>query len=75
MTITLHSTDKIVMVNGVPGRVWEGQTAGGILCAAIITRIGVKLDANMSEFERDLASMPAPRSEDADRMFPDRMVL
>lgn len=30
MEIQLHNTTKIVTVNGVPARVWEGVTASGI---------------------------------------------
>lgn len=42
MKVQLHSTEKIVTLNGVPARVWEGVTDGGINCHAFITRNGVR---------------------------------
>jgi hypothetical protein len=41
MKITLESTAKIVEFNGLPARIWEGKTEGGIACHAFITRIAV----------------------------------
>lgn len=41
MKITLESTSKIVELNGVPARVWEGKSESGIPCHAFITRIAV----------------------------------
>ena len=37
VTVTLTNTSKIVTLNGVPARVWEGKTAKGIPCHAFIT--------------------------------------
>ena len=30
MKITIENTDKIVTLNGVPARIWEGKTDSGI---------------------------------------------
>jgi hypothetical protein len=64
MTVTLHSTDKIVELKTptgvVPARLWEGTTASGIACHAFITRIAVANDLNAEEFERDLQEHRRP---------------
>ena len=39
MKVTLESTTKIVELNGVQARIWEGTTEGGIRVHAFITRI------------------------------------
>ena len=39
MIVWLHSTTKIVEVNGVRARIWEGLTGSGIPVHAYITRI------------------------------------
>lgn len=39
MKITIESTDKIVYLNGIPARIWEGETASGICVHCFITRI------------------------------------
>lgn len=74
MKVTLESTDQIVEVNGVPGRIWEGTTAAGIQCHAIITRIAVHKNDDASEFERELKETrpPSPAVRD---IYPARMVL
>ena len=74
MNIQLHSTTKIVHLNGVPARIWEGITEGGIKCHAYITRIACHKDEpNIDEFERDLKE-DAPPSVEMEAI-PLRMIL
>lgn len=73
MKITLESTDKLVDLNGIPARVWEGQTESGIRVHAFITRIAVHRDDDTSEFERDLQEHRAPSPEVA--LIPLRLIL
>lgn len=70
MKVTLTSTTKIVILkqdhlkDGVPARVWEGETESGIKVHAFITRIAVSKDEpNISEFERELNEQHVPSSE------------
>ena len=60
MRITLESTTKIVELNGVPARVWEGKTESGIPLHAYVTRVAVEADQNQEEFERELQDHRAP---------------
>lgn len=66
MKITLESTTKIVELNGVPARVWEGETEHGVPCFAFVTRIAPSIEipelteAQVREFEADLAEQRAP---------------
>lgn len=60
MEIQLHSTTKVVTLNGIPARVWEGVTAKGIPIHAFITRIAVEKSENLSEFEVELDSASEP---------------
>ncbi len=60
MKITIESTDKIVELNGVPARIWEGTTKAGIPMHAYITRVAVREDADADEFERELAEQKKP---------------
>lgn len=73
MYVGLHNTDKIVQVNGVPARIWEGRTLSGISVVAFITRLAVKRDEDAAEFERDLQETTAPSADVA--MWPARMFL
>jgi len=73
MQIQLESTTKLVHLNGVPARIWEGHTASGIPVHAYITRIGVDRTEDTSEFEAELIEQRAPRPEL--EAFPARMVL
>jgi hypothetical protein len=78
VTVTLHSTEKIVEVSTpsgvVPARLWEGQTANGIACHAFITRIAVANGLDASEFERELQEHRAP-SPELQEAYDARLVL
>lgn len=60
MQIAIESTEKIVMVNGVPARIWEGHTASGIAVHCYVTRIAVKNGLDTTEFERELQEHAVP---------------
>lgn len=63
MKIQIESTEKIVQVNGVPARIWEGHTESGIPVHCYVTRIAVAKEEDTSEFERELQSHRAPSVE------------
>jgi hypothetical protein len=73
MRVTLVSTTHVVTFNGVPCRIWEGATAGGIPCHAFIARVGCALDAPSAEFDRDLTEHAPPSPEIQE--IPLRLVL
>jgi hypothetical protein len=73
MEVQLTSTSKIVTLNGVECRVWEGTTKGGIPCHAYIPRIAAREHLNLEEFERDLTEHQTPSLEI--ESIPARMVL
>jgi acyl-CoA hydrolase len=60
MILTIHNTSKVVEVNGVPARIWEGQTDTGIKVHCYVTRVAVHQDEDCSQFERELAEQRAP---------------
>jgi hypothetical protein len=65
MKVTLTSTSKIVEVNGVPARIWEGVTESGTACFAFITCIAPTQEYPIpseltAEFAADLSAQPPP---------------
>lgn len=74
MKVTLQNTEKVVQINGRDARVWEGQTEGGVPCFALVVRIGCPIDANASEFERELLATD-PVRPDLTAAIPTRLVL
>lgn len=76
MKLTIEPTDKIVHVNGVEARVWEGQTESGAKVHLFITRIGVDASdsATCDQFARELRESSAP-TDDRVRAYPARLVL
>lgn len=74
MKITIESTTKIVEINGVPCRLWEGQTERGVAIHCFITRIGVENGLDTSQFEQELAEQRQPTAK-LDGVYPLRMVL
>jgi len=73
MKVTLESTSKIVELNGVPARIWEGRTESGIPIHCYVTRVAVDRGADASEFERELKEQRVPSPEVA--AIPARMIL
>lgn len=73
MKITIESTTKIVSVNGVPARIWEGCSESGIIVHCYVTRIAVPEGEDQEEFKRELQEHAAP-SADVE-MIPLRVVL
>jgi hypothetical protein len=71
MIIILQNTDKIVDVNGIQSRLWQGKTDSGIQVTCLIIRIAVNMEADQTEFDRELIECRAP-SPDADQAFPAR---
>ena len=73
MKITIESTTKIVHMNGVPCRIWEGTTATGIPVHCYITLVAVPKDQDPAQFERELEEQKPPSPEI--EAIPLRMVL
>ena len=60
MKISIQNTDKIVELNGVPARVWEGETDSGISVHCFMTRISPQTHDNIDAFEKELIETSAP---------------
>ena len=74
MKITIESTTKIVQINGVHARIWEGETESGIKVHCFITRIACdKNEPNTAEFENELKQQKPPSAEM--EVYPLRMVI
>jgi len=63
MKIQIESTTKIVTLNGIPARIWEGKTESGISVHCYVTRVAVKNNADCSEFEKELQEHQPPSPE------------
>lgn len=74
MRITIESTTKTVTLNDVPARIWEGTTASGIPVHCYITRIAVRDDADLAQFEAELQQHRPARNADIDAI-PNRLIL
>lgn len=74
MKITIESTTKITHLNGLPARVWEGQTESGIKIHCFITRVAIDNDEpRAEEFEKELQEQKTPSAEI--QAIPLRMIL
>lgn len=73
MKVTLESTRKIVHLNGVPARIWEGHTDTGIPVHCYITRVAVAREEDTTDFETELQEHAVPSPEVA--AIPLRMIL
>lgn len=80
MKITIESTSKIVMLkpdvlaDGIPARIWEGETESGIKVHCFITRIARdKNEPRADEFEQELIQQRNPSA--AIEAYPTRLIL
>ena len=74
MKVSLESTTKIVELNGMPARIWEGETDSGIKVHAFITRIAALITENLAQFEAELKECSPPSNGDV-RAYPMRLIL
>ena len=79
MKVTLYPTTKMVVLkadilsDGIPARVWEGETEQGVKCHALISRIAVDKDADATELFSSLFECAAPSAEV--EAIPNRLIL
>lgn len=73
MRITIESTDKIVELNGIPARIWEGTSESGVPVHCFITRIAAHKDYDLSQFDRELQEQRVPSADVAG--IPLRLIL
>lgn len=74
MKITIECTTKIVIIDDVPARIWEGQTDSGIKLHCFITRIAIdENETRTEEFDNELKKQKVPSKEI--EVYPLRMIL
>lgn len=74
MMIILENTDKLIDVNGIQSRLWQGKTESGIQVTCLIIRLAVNAEEDQTEFDRELLETRPP-SPEADKAFPIRLVV
>ncbi len=60
MKISIEKTEQLLFLDGVQVRVWRGRTETGIECLVFVHRLAVAVEADSSEFARELDELPAP---------------
>lgn len=60
MEIQIKATEHVTEIQGVPCRLWEGQTSSGVKCKVFVHRIMVHKDEDASEFEKELVEQMPP---------------
>ena len=74
MKVIIENTEKIVELNGVPARIWEGETDTGIKVHCFITRITLANEnEDSSQFEKELSKCKPPSAEI--ELYPLRLIL
>jgi hypothetical protein len=69
MKMTIESTTRVVKVNGLEARVWQGTSERGVPVVCCITRIGVDRGADNSQFEAELKEHKPPGAMAIDVRF------
>jgi hypothetical protein len=73
MKITIESTTKVVELNGLQCRVWEGETEYGVKLHAFIPVVAAQEGQDLSQFDKDLREQKPP-SADLE-FYPQRMMV
>jgi hypothetical protein len=58
--ITLESSPRVAVLDGVQARIWRGQLENGTPVVAFIHRIAVPTEADVAKLELELEEMPPP---------------
>lgn len=74
MTVKLVPTTMLIDLNGVPTRIWEGETDSGIKVHAFITRMAVDKDEDQAQFNSELLQCKEP-SPEIQNAYSLRMIL
>lgn len=75
MKIIIENTSKIVELNGIPCRIWEGMTESGIKVHCFVTRIAIdENETRTTEFENELSETRKPSAE-IEICYPTRLIL
>jgi hypothetical protein len=61
------------LADGIPSRVWEGETERGIKVHAFISRIAVDKNEDTEQFDRELLECEAPTAEI--EAIPNRLII
>lgn len=60
MQITMESTEHLTEIDGVPVRLWEGETSWGTRCKVFVHRIAVSNEDDSAQFEEELKEQLPP---------------
>jgi hypothetical protein len=73
MKLTIENTTRIVEVNGIPCRMWEGVSERGVKVQCLITRVAVLDTDDTQQFEAELQETKPPTAESM--AYPLRLIL
>lgn len=75
MKITIENTEKVVELNGISARIWEGETESGIPVICYVTRISPQTDEEgvNTRFASELLACRPPSA--AVEAIPLRLIL
>lgn len=76
MRLTIEPTTKFVELNGVPGRIWEGQNDEGLKVVLVVSLVQPQSiePMDLEAFERELRPRKPPRTLGGVEM-PSRMIV
>ncbi len=63
MKLAIWNTSRVVTIDGVSARLWEGTTDKGVKVHCLITLIAADESADLSEFNRELSEQVEPSRE------------
>ncbi len=76
MKLSIEPTSKIVTLNGVPARIWEGRADDGTPVHVFVARVGVPADEPAEVLERFEQALEVVRPPSAEvKAYPARLVL
>ncbi len=76
MKITIESTNKVIMLNGQPARIWEGETVNGVkvICyMSLISHHKKEAPEKIRSFKAQLKQVKAPSADAA--AIPLRLII
>lgn len=63
MKITIESTTKVIFINNIATRIWEGETEDGTKIHCYISQIAANENVNVAKFYNDISNSKTPSPE------------
>jgi hypothetical protein len=65
MKMTIEMTNELATIDGVPCRIWVGESSNGVPVRVYVHRVAIPIEEIQTPFQIELIEQKAPRREES----------